>query len=244
MKKSVWFFIVLTFFSSLSLGWEDPTNGKPFVPWLWKDQLEPTIKNSYDSTGLAILVSGAAATVVAHQYDDAAFRHNYKEQNLIMNSETSDFLGWVGNGQFGIATALLQIVFDQDNGLKHSRAIMLTAASHITLATAVGRERPSGRNNLSFPSGHGSSAFATATSLAYAYGWKAGVPAYLLATAIGASRVSQNTHWVSDVVSGAALGIYWARASALTSTEKKDSVAEWTPVPLDGGLLMNWTLKF
>lgn len=244
MKKSIWFFILLLFFSSVSLAWDDPTEGKPFIPWLWKDQLEPTIRNSYDTTGLSILVSGAAATAVAHQYDDAAYRHNRKEQNLIMDTDTSEFLGWIGNGQFGIATAALQIAFDQENGIKHGRAIMLTAASHITLATAIGRERPSGRNNLSFPSGHGSSAFATATSLAYAYGWKAGVPAYLLATAIGASRVSQNTHWISDVVSGAALGIYWGRASAMTDTQRKQTVTEWVPVPLEDGLLMNWTMKF
>ncbi|MEN0057208.1 MAG: phosphatase PAP2 family protein, partial [Bdellovibrio sp.] len=88
------------------------------------------------------------------------------------------------------------------------------------------RERPSGRDHLSFPSGHGSSAFATATSLAYSYGYKVGIPAYALAGFVAASRVNENIHWLSDVVAGAALGIFWGRASALNTGS---SIQNWTP---------------
>ena len=102
---------------------------------------------------------------------------------------------------------------DQKNGLKHGRALILTATSHITLAFIARRERPPGRDNYlpfasSWPSGHASSAFATAESLAYAYGWWVGVPANAVAIAIAAGRVSENAHWLSDVVAGAALGIF------------------------------------
>lgn len=58
----------------------------------------------------------------------------------------------------------------------------------------------------SFPSGHTSAAFATATVLQRRWGWKAGVPAYLVASYIGATRL-QNMHYLSDVTFGAALGI-------------------------------------
>jgi membrane-associated phospholipid phosphatase len=44
------------------------------------------------------------------------------------------------------------------------------------------------------------------------YGWKAGVPAYGLAAYVAASRLSENKHYMSDVLFGAALGIVAGRA--------------------------------
>jgi len=71
---------------------------------------------------------------------------------------------------------------------------------------AVGRERPNGEDNKSFPSGHTSNAFTLATVAHLHYGWKVGVPAYLLAGLVGASRIQQDKHYLSDVVAGAVLG--------------------------------------
>jgi len=58
----------------------------------------------------------------------------------------------------------------------------------------------------SFPSGHTSAAFATATVLQRKWGWRAGVPAYAAAAFVGATRL-QHVHYLSDVTFGAALGI-------------------------------------
>src|SRR5262249_34019131 len=69
---------------------------------------------------------------------------------------------------------------------------------------AVGRTRPDGSNNMSFPSGHTSNAFAMATVAEYHFGPKVGIPAYLAASLIGASRIQSNKHYLSDVVAGAA----------------------------------------
>jgi membrane-associated phospholipid phosphatase len=71
---------------------------------------------------------------------------------------------------------------------------------------AVGRERPNGENEYSFPSGHTSNAFSLAAVAERHYGWKLGVPAYLLAGVVGASRIQQDKHYLSDVVAGATLG--------------------------------------
>lgn len=58
----------------------------------------------------------------------------------------------------------------------------------------------------SFPSGHASAMFATSTMLQRRWGWRAGVPAYLLSAYVGATRL-QNMHYLSDVTFGAALGV-------------------------------------
>ena len=76
---------------------------------------------------------------------------------------------------------------------------------------AVGRKRPNGQDEKSFPSGHTSNSFALATVAERHYGWKVGLPAYLLAGLVGASRLEQDKHYLSDVVAGAALGFIAGR---------------------------------
>jgi len=76
---------------------------------------------------------------------------------------------------------------------------------------AAGRERPNGEDEKSFPSGHTSNAFALATVVERHYGWKAGLPAYSLASLVGVSRLQRNKHYLSDVLGGATLGYIVAR---------------------------------
>jgi membrane-associated phospholipid phosphatase len=58
----------------------------------------------------------------------------------------------------------------------------------------------------SFPSGHTSAMFATATVIHRRWGWRGGLPAYLVASYVGTTRL-QNVHYLSDVTFGAALGV-------------------------------------
>ena len=62
--------------------------------------------------------------------------------------------------------------------------------------------------NVSFPSGHTSSAFAVATVIAERYKKNklAFISAYSLATLVGVSRITQDAHWLSDVLVGASIG--------------------------------------
>lgn len=227
-----------------ALAFEDPTQGKPFFPWLWEDQFKPTLVQSIDKTGFQIFAIGAATTVVARQYDETVFHHNQTVDDRVLEHHTADFGGFVGSGGPGILIAVGQLFFDQQNGLAHSRAIVLTSVSHIALAGMIQRNRPTGRNYLSFPSGHASSAFATASSLAYAYGWKAGIPAYAAAGFVAFSRVNENIHWLSDVVAGATLGIFWGRASAAINPDNKKSDLVIMPLPLDDGGMIGMQMSF
>ena len=75
-----------------------------------------------------------------------------------------------------------------------------------------------GATGFSFPSGHTATAFMTATMLSKEYGhlspW-VGIGAYSVATTTGLMRVVNNKHWLSDVLTGAGIGIistelgYW-----------------------------------
>jgi membrane-associated phospholipid phosphatase len=67
--------------------------------------------------------------------------------------------------------------------------------------------------NSSFPSGHTTVAFAAATVFAMEYKDRPLVPiiAYSAATLIGLSRITENKHWATDVLAGAALGYLTGR---------------------------------
>lgn len=59
----------------------------------------------------------------------------------------------------------------------------------------------------SFPSGHTSNAFATATTLSLSFkNWYVVVPAYLWAAGSGYSRLYLGQHYPTDVLAGAAIG--------------------------------------
>ena len=82
------------------------------------------------------------------------------------------------------------------------------------LKIGVARTRPD-HGRFSFPSGHASATFANATVLQRHFGWKVGIPAYAFATYIAASRLPANSHYLSDVIFGAALGIAAGRTVTL-----------------------------
>lgn len=79
-----------------------------------------------------------------------------------------------------------------------------------TLKQTTHVTRPDGSNSHSFPSGHTATAFMTATMLTKEYGHKSpwiGIGAYSVATATGLMRMANNKHWLSDVLTGAGIGI-------------------------------------
>lgn len=69
------------------------------------------------------------------------------------------------------------------------------------------------KTNSSFPSGHTTVAFAAATVFAMEYKNKPLVPilAYSAASLIGISRITENKHWATDVLTGAAIGYLTGR---------------------------------
>ena len=101
-----------------------------------------------------------------------------------------------------------------------AQAMIVNGAYTSILKYSVQRTRPDGSNNLSFPSGHTSTAFSLAAVANHHYGWKVGVPAYVLASGIGLSRIEKDKHYLSDVLAGATLGVIVGRTVARLDGER------------------------
>jgi membrane-associated phospholipid phosphatase len=95
-----------------------------------------------------------------------------------------------------------------------AQALVVNGAYTGILKHTVQRTRPDGSDQLSFPSGHASTAFSLAAVANHHYGWKVGVPAYVLASGIGLSRIESDRHNLSDVLAGATIGLIVGRTVA------------------------------
>lgn len=136
---------------------------------------------------------------------------------------------------------LLPVVEDDWQGLRQT-GYSLALASGVTLVgkTVVSEERPDNSDHDSFPSGHTSRAFASATTLHRRYGWEIGFPAYALASLTGGARVGADKHYWHDVVAGAAIGI----ASAWIFTDPYHDDIKLTPWADTQGAGLNLTMRW
>lgn len=91
-----------------------------------------------------------------------------------------------------------------------SKSIGANLTATWILKYAINKPRPEGKSDgHAFPSGHTSFAFQGASFLQRRYGWKYGVPAYLVAGFVGYSRLEglNDRHDGWDILAGAAVGI-------------------------------------
>ncbi len=121
------------------------------------------------------------------------------------------------------------------------RAQILTGVLTHSLKFSVGRARPDG-GKYSFPSGHSSSSFASASVLGRHFGWKVAVPAHSLAAYVAVSRLQESRHFLSDVAFGAAVGVVAGRTVTIGRGPAQFAV---TPVAAPGltGVTFVWRGK-
>jgi membrane-associated phospholipid phosphatase len=107
------------------------------------------------------------------------------------------------------ATAYLLTLDKKDNegAWALTKSLGLTALSTFALNAVIDKETPNGASNDAFPSGHASITFGSAAYIQRRYGWRPGIPAYLVATYVGYLRVETDHHDAADVLGGAAVGI-------------------------------------
>jgi membrane-associated phospholipid phosphatase len=117
-------------------------------------------------------------------------------------------------------------------GAELVRAQIVAQGVTQTIKFGAPRTRPDG-TAFSFPSGHTASSFATATVLQREFGWKAGIPAYVGAAWVGASRIQAERHYLSDVIAGATVGILAGRSVTVGLGDNRCSLA---PTMVPGGI--------
>ncbi len=152
--------------------------------------------------------------------EKAAFRQNYNNPNTKIRLIKTNFHNEIDNYTQYVPLALtiglkLGGVESRSDWPRFWASSAASAAIMAGLVNGIkytaSEMRPDGSTRNSWPSGHTATAFLAATILHKEYGltrspWYS-VGAYTLATATGVMRVLNNRHWISDVLSGAGIGI-------------------------------------
>ena len=112
-----------------------------------------------------------------------------------------------------LATLGVELWRGETTGAKQFAAsFLVTVGATEVLKRTTQVERPDGTNDQSFPSGHASRAFASATYVHRRYGFADAWPLYALATCVGYTRVASERHRWADVAGSAgiaALSSWW-----------------------------------
>lgn len=147
--------------------------------------------------------------------------NNNRNKNLDNSFKfISDGVGIVSFGTPAIVLGTGLIAGDsalKNKGLYIGASIILSSGISTLMKYSINRERPFNKypfiekvstgGSPSFPSGHTSDAFTTATSLSLAFPkWYVIVPSFSWAAAVGYSRMHLGVHYPSDVLMGALVG--------------------------------------
>ena len=147
--------------------------------------------------------------------------------NVNRNTSLDPTFKAITNSALPISVATPLIIYSvglikKDSTIKNQalfigETFLVSAFVTTALKYSIKRERPfntypdienvTAAPGYSFPSGHTSTAFATATSLSMEYPkWYIIAPSFAWASAVGYSRMHLGVHYPSDVVSGAIVG--------------------------------------
>ena len=183
--------------------------------WTWM-RTNPGVKpykvmDDLTFVGVPVFLAGIIAKSEKH-----AFRQNDGSKHVLLTdfkTGIDDYTQFFGP----VLTTGLKIAGVEGRS-DWGRYIASTAMSYAIMAGFVNgikytakEMRPDGSTANSWPSGHTATAFVGATILHKEYGmtrspWYS-IAGYGVATATGVMRVLNNRHWVSDVLSGAGIGI-------------------------------------
>jgi membrane-associated phospholipid phosphatase len=213
---------------------ESPANPRRPAWAIFKDIGRDFTHLATPDTAMVLGIGGVAAAI-AHPLDDTVNARLVGDPWVGEAFETGKILGY-GLVQGGVAAATYAWGRAANKpkvvhvGVDLARAQILTAGLTYGLKAAVNRERPDGTSH-SFPSGHASVTFATATVLQRHFGWK-GAVAYSVSAYVAASRLHENRHHLSDVIFGAAIGTIAGR----TVTRHGRDTWSVNAAPLRGGM--------
>jgi membrane-associated phospholipid phosphatase len=199
------------------------------------------------STWTFLALAGGAA-LAAHPADD------YVESHIVGNSGADRAFSvgeWAGSayvhvsagvglwviGRYIVAPAAGEPRTNRysEIGFDLIRAQILSQVVVHGIKYSVERDRPTGEC-CAFPSGHSATAFAVASVLERHFGYRGSWPALAAATYVGASRLVDNRHFLSDVMMGAGVGM--ASGWTVVGTRGRSSRFTMQPIPTRGGMML------
>ncbi|WP_294182660.1 phosphatase PAP2 family protein [uncultured Sphingobacterium sp.] len=167
---------------------------------------------------------GAVAQEIPASTLDIRILESIAETRTVPQTQTFKVLSDINNYvQIAVPVGLLVAGAVNDDKIMRQNALYVASSTAVTALVNVGlkhlfkRSRPFKKypnfisvrtaSGYSFPSGHTSSAFATASALSRAYSkWYVVAPSLLWASSVGYSRMYLGVHFPTDVLAGAALG--------------------------------------
>jgi hypothetical protein len=193
---------------------------------------------------IAPLAIGAAATGLAVIPEDRVKGY------FLANPETADRIAepgeFIGNAELvaPVVAGLFAAGLYRDGDPRFKSTTYSLAQGFVVNGVITGamkagfsRTRPDGSNDVSFPSGHTSMTFMWATVLSRNYGLKVGIPAYAVAGYVGATRLQENKHHMSDIVAGATIGYIVGRTVTRHRKGGRLSKLNWMVAPARRGFV-------
>ncbi|WP_297764522.1 phosphatase PAP2 family protein [uncultured Muriicola sp.] len=133
------------------------------------------------------------------------------------------------------------IIGDKKGTWQFTKGFLVNQALTLGLKYTTDKKRPFNNGDRAFPSGHTSTTFQSASFIQRRYGWKYGIPAYVLAAYTGYSRINAQKHDGWDVLAGAVVGI---GSSYLFTTPYQKEHMELTFTSWENQYLLGFTYKF
>lgn len=161
----------------------------------------------------ALLTAGVAGTFLLYDFKNyirdnlSGYKkgHTFKADDYIQYATA---VGYVGLGfipRIKTRSVLNERLIAGVNAYA-TMAILVNAMKYTIM-----HPRPGSGTRNSFPSGHSATAFTGAELMRIEYGNPIGLAGYAVAVTVGALRIYNDRHWITDVIGGAAIGILSAR---------------------------------
>jgi len=152
-----------------------------------------------------IMITGLILLILGILFDNQIAGFFIQNQNQTLNI-ILQFITYLGSGYVVVPFfTLLFIIKDRSNIFRLWLAFAITLLISYFLKALVARERPSGDDFRSFPSGHTISVF-TALPFAFKYGIRFGYAWIVFAFLILFTRIYLNQHYLTDVASSLLIG--------------------------------------
>lgn len=162
-----------------------------------------------------VLIYGSALTLTAALLEDVVdVAHDEVVDDKPMG-DLSKYGDWAGQMVPNIGYILGQSIAGasgNDKGYERAMGMFKATAYAASVTTVlkytIREPRPDNHSERnSFPSGHTTTAFAFGGYVLAEHGWRWGIPALMLSTFSGISRINDNRHRLHDVLAGATIGL-------------------------------------